>query len=104
TTTTCEALFMGVPVVTLTGRVHASRVGASLLHSVGLESCIAADEEAYVRLAAHLASDLDRLSHLRTTLRTQMLESRLCDGPAFAREFEEACRGLWRRWCAAHSG
>src|SRR6185295_5854353 len=57
TTTTCEALLMGVPVVSLAGDRHASRVGATILHQVGLDECVATSEEDYVRIATGLASD-----------------------------------------------
>lgn len=100
TTTTCEAIWMGVPVVTLAGDRHRSRVGASLLGTVGLTEFIAADEDAYVRLASGLASDSSRLALLRTSLRTRMANSPLCNGPAFAAKFERAVRGMWKEWCA----
>lgn len=94
TTTTCEALWMGVPVVTLLGARHSARVGASLLTQVGLESLIARDERDYVRLAADLAADHRRRSGLRGKLRGMMRASPLCDGPGFARRLEEAYRGM----------
>jgi predicted O-linked N-acetylglucosamine transferase (SPINDLY family) len=99
TTTTCESLWMGVPVVTLAGRVHASRVGASLLGSVGLEGCVAASEEDYARAAAALASDLSGLSALRAALRGRMAASALCDEEAFARDLETAYRAMWSARC-----
>lgn len=100
TTTTCEAVWMGVPVVTLAGDRHRSRVGASLLGTVGLAEFVAADEDAYVRIASRLASDAPRLVSLRTSLRTRMANSPLCDGPAYAAKFERAVRGMWKEWCA----
>jgi predicted O-linked N-acetylglucosamine transferase (SPINDLY family) len=90
TTTTCEALWMGVPVVTLAGRVHAARVGASLLTHTGLADWIADDEDAYLRLATTAAQDLPRLADLRRTLRERMRTSPLCDAPAFTRGLETA--------------
>ncbi len=99
TTTTCEALWMGVPVVTTTGDTHASRVGATLLRAVGLTDLIAPNPDAYVRLAAALADDAPRRAHLRASLRERMRASTLCDGPGFAARFEAAVRSLWRRWC-----
>jgi protein O-GlcNAc transferase len=95
TTTTCEALHMGVPVVTMAGRAHAGRVGASLLAAAGHPELVARDESDYVRLAAELAADPARLAGLRSTLRTDLERSVLCDGPAFARRFEAALRSMW---------
>ncbi len=100
TTTTCEALWMGVPVVTLVGDRHAGRVGLDLLTRVGLERFAAADPDSYVRIAADLAGDLDALGRLRAGLRGRMRNSVLCDAPCFAREFEACLRLMWREWCA----
>lgn len=100
TTTTCEALWMGVPVVSLAGKTHASRVGVSLLTNAGLPEGIANSEEHYSELAANLANDLPRLTHHRRTLRQQMQESPLMDAPRFARDVEQAYRRMWREWCA----
>lgn len=99
TTTTCEAICMGVPVITLAGDRHASRVGVSLLHAIGLPECVAGDEETYVNQAAALATDEGRLAALRETLRPRLLASPLCDEAAFCRRFEETLRAMWRTWC-----
>jgi Flp pilus assembly protein TadD len=96
TTTTCEALFMGVPVVTFAGSTHAGRVGASLLRAAGLQELVATDEEDYVRRAVVLAGDAPRLGSLRAGLRDRLLSSGLCDAPGFARRFEETVLGIWR--------
>jgi predicted O-linked N-acetylglucosamine transferase (SPINDLY family) len=104
TTTTCEALWMGVPVVTLRGDRHVGRVGASLLTQVGLPDLIAASVEEYVEVAAALAVDAARLNELRRSLRQRMAASPLCDGRAFARKIESAFRGMWRKWCEAPAG
>ncbi|HEX4055052.1 MAG TPA: tetratricopeptide repeat protein [Tepidisphaeraceae bacterium] len=99
TTTTCEALWMGVPVVTLAGEVHLSRVGVSLLNNVGLPELVARDADEYVSIAAGLARDVPRLQELRRTLRSRMLASPLMDGRQFARNVESAYRQAWQRWC-----
>lgn len=99
TTTTCEALWMGVPVITLTGKRHSERVGTSLLSQVGLTGCIAASGEDYIARAAGLAGDKERLGELRATLRQKMAASALCDGGRITREIEEAYRAVWGSWC-----
>jgi hypothetical protein len=100
TTTTCEALWMGVPVVTLRGDRHAGRVGASLLGQVGYPDMVAGSVDRYVDIAATLAGDPARLADLRHVLRPRIERSPLCDGPAFARKVEQAYRTMWQRWCA----
>ena len=92
TTTTCEALWMGVPVVTLRGQVHASRVGASLLTAVGAPELIATSTDDYVERAAALASDGARLAKYRASLRRAVESSSLRDGAGFARRFERVLR------------
>lgn len=96
TTTTCEALYMGVPVITMAGNVHAARVGASLLTCVGHPKLVAANEDEYVGIAQWLAKERERLTAIRTGLRQDVLKSPLCDEAGFARRFGEAMRGLWR--------
>jgi len=88
TTTTCEAMLMGVPTVTRIGPSHASRVGLTLLTQVGLTDLAAHTEEEWIAKAESLAGDRPRLANLRATLRQTLLASPLCDGPAFARRFE----------------
>jgi len=100
TTTTCEALWMGVPVVTKIGDRHAARVGASLLHAAGLPDLIAADDDGYVAVAAALARDLARLAALRAGLRAQVRASTLMNQPMFAARFYDGVRTAWREWCA----
>ncbi len=101
TTTTCEALWMGVPVITLRGDRHSARVGASLLTRVGLEEAIADSTPAYVDLAAAWATDVPRLAELRRTLRVRMAGSPLCDAAGFARTIEAAYEAMWRDYCVA---
>jgi predicted O-linked N-acetylglucosamine transferase (SPINDLY family) len=101
TTTTCEALWMGVPVVTLAGHRHASRVGASLLGAVGLAELVAGDRREYVARAVAMARDRARLASLRRELRGSVAASPLCEPSAFARRVEDRYRWMWRRWCAS---
>jgi predicted O-linked N-acetylglucosamine transferase (SPINDLY family) len=99
TTTTCEALWMGVPVIALMGHNHASRVSASLLTQVGHPELIAADAHDYVARAVELAHDQPRMRQLRAGLRSEMQGSPLRDEPGFARKFEAALREMWITWC-----
>lgn len=94
--TTCESLWMGVPVVSLCGERHATRMGASLLAAVGLPELVARSRAAYVALASALARDVDRLGRLRASLRDRVASSPLCDAVAFTRGLEAAYRELWR--------
>lgn len=100
TTTTCEALWMGVPVVALAGGHHAARVGVSLLTAAGLGAWVAQDRDEYLRTACQLAESPRLLAALRTLLRPQLAGSSLCDAAAMARSFERALRALWKEWCA----
>ncbi len=95
---TCEALWMGVPVVSLMGGRVLGRYGAVFLETVGLPELATRDLDTYVERAAGLAEDPARLAVLRATLRQQMASSRLCHGPAFARGIEGAYRRMWRSW------
>ncbi len=103
TTTTCEALWMGVPVVTLRGDRHSARVGASLLAQAGLNDWIADGVDDYVKIAVTLAENPARLRELRHSLRPRLASSSLCDGAAFARKIERCYRDIWQRWCEAGS-
>jgi predicted O-linked N-acetylglucosamine transferase (SPINDLY family) len=100
-TTTCDALWMGVPVVTLTGRTAVGRGGASVLRNVGLPELVAETPQQYVEIALALAADLPRVAELRRTLRARMQASPLMDAPRFAQNVEAAYREMWRNWCAA---
>ncbi|HYA27640.1 MAG TPA: tetratricopeptide repeat protein [Acidobacteriota bacterium] len=99
-TTTCEALWMGVPVITLTGKMHAGRVGVSILTQMEMTDLIASDPDDYVRIAVELANNPTRLSELRSSLRQRMAASPLCDARSFALAVEDAYRTMWRQWCA----
>ena len=101
TTTTCEAMWMGVPMVSLIGDRHAGRVGFDLLSQVELSELAAPDVDSYVATAIALANDPARLGQLRGELRERMRRSPLCDAPRFARAFETALRTMWRQWCDA---
>jgi protein O-GlcNAc transferase len=99
TTTTCEALWMGVPVVTWRGDRHAGRVGASLLAAIGLDDLVAPSLEAYVALARDLAREPARLAALSRSLRERLEASPLLDARSLARALEAAYREMWQRWC-----
>jgi protein O-GlcNAc transferase len=103
TTTTCEALWMGVPVVTLAGDRHAARVGASLLSAAGFPAGIAERPADYVTTARLLAEQRQLLAALRANLRADMARSPLCDAAGHARSLEEAYRAVWHIWCAEHA-
>lgn len=97
--TTCESLWMGVPVVTLRGGHPVSRQSVSFLSRVGLPQMIADSVDDYVALATSLARSPGTLSDMRRGLRPRMAASPLTDGGAAARAVEAAIRGLWRSWC-----
>jgi FkbM family methyltransferase len=99
TTTTCEAFWMGVPVVSLLGGVHASRVGLSLLRAVGLDDLVSESIQAYVDIAVSLAADTDRRGALRHQLRGRMQESVLMDADRITSNMEAAYRSMWQRAC-----
>jgi protein O-GlcNAc transferase len=96
TTTSCEALLMGVPVVTRAGTLHPGRVGASLLKAAGHPEWVAESDAAFVAIAAALAKERPGRAVLRETL----LSSPLTDGQRFTRRLETALREAWRAWCA----
>lgn len=97
--TTCEAMFMGVPVVTYPGPTFAGRHSATHLTNVGLGQLVANSWEEYQALVLNLANDLDNLSNIRKHLRGALLESPLCDAQSFARHFANAMRAIWQRHC-----
>lgn len=100
TTTTCEALWLGVPVVTLAGNRHASRVGVSLLTSIGCEELIASTPEEYVSIAVALANDPDRLALYRQTLTRRLAESPLGDLDRLTHQLETAYLEMHAQWLA----
>lgn len=98
-TTSLDSFWMGVPVVTRSGRTAISRSGLSILSNLGLGELVATDADQYVRLAVELSRDIPRLAELRRMLRSRMQSSPLMDGPQFARDMEDAYRQMWRSWC-----
>ena len=99
-TTTCDSIWMGVPVVMLEGNTYASRFGGSVLANVGLERLIAKSVPEYVDLAVELAGNLGELAQLRGELRARMSDSVLLDFQGCTRNVEQAYRQMWRTWCA----
>jgi len=98
-TTTCDALWMGTPVVTMAGATSVSRGGKSILNNVGFAQWVAHDLETYVQRAVGLAACTDSLALLRRRLRARMQDSPLMDGTRFAHDFETALRAMWREHC-----
>jgi len=99
-TTTFQALWMGVPVITLAGETFISRAAGSFLHQVGLGDLTVNTPKAYVDCARDLAGNLEQLRTLRANLRERMTASPLCNAPAYALSVEAAYRDMWGRWCA----
>jgi protein O-GlcNAc transferase len=97
-TTSLDALWMGVPVVSLAGETPVSRAGLSQLTNLGLPELVARSEEDYVKIAVELAGDLPRLAQLRSSLRARMQASVLMDAPRFTRQVEQAYREMWQAW------
>jgi protein O-GlcNAc transferase len=99
-TTSLDAFWMGVPVITIVGQTAVARAGLSLLSNLGLPELIAETPEQFVNIAVELTNDLPRLGDLRATLRDRLRSSPLMDAPRFADNMEAAYRAMWRRWCA----
>lgn len=100
-TTTFDTLWMGVPLITLEGGHMMARMGGDLLRHAGLSELVASNEDEYETKAVQLAEDLPRLRAMREGLRDRVQASPLMDAPLFARNFEDAMRGMWRKWCEA---
>ena len=98
-TTSLDSFWMGVPVVSLCGRIAVSRAGLSQATNLGLPGLVAESPEAFVQTAVAWARDLPRLSQLRQGLRGRMTASPLMDGPRFARHVEDAYSAMWREYC-----
>jgi predicted O-linked N-acetylglucosamine transferase (SPINDLY family) len=103
-TTTLDALWMGVPVVTRVGATCAGRAGLSQLANLGLDALAAFSDEDFVQTVVSLATYLPRLAYLRATLRARMEASPLMDGARFARGMETAYESMWREWSGAADG
>lgn len=99
-TTTCEGLWLGVPLVSLAGDAFLARAGLSLLSTIGLTQLVAHGEDQYLRIALDLAGDTTRLAELRAGLRERMRASPLLAAAAFTRDLEDCYRNAWTRWCA----
>ncbi|HYQ02482.1 MAG TPA: tetratricopeptide repeat protein [Polyangiaceae bacterium] len=102
-TTSLDALWMGVPTVTLTGQTVVGRAGVSQALNLDLSELIATTPEEFVEIASGLAGHLEHLSELRRTLRERLRQSPLMDGPRFARNLEAVYRDVWRRFCERES-
>ncbi len=104
-TTSCETLWLGVPLITCTGGAgsfeprFASRMSYAFLKSIGLQEFAADNEENYVNLAVALARDTEKLTKLRAVQRSLMASAPLTDEPRFVREVEAAYRIMWHEWC-----
>jgi len=98
-TTTCDGLWQGVPCVSLAGGTSVSRAGRSILSAANLPELAADTPDAFVRAAAELARDPNRLRELRLTMRQRLLASPLMDHRGFARNLESAYRQMWQTWC-----
>jgi predicted O-linked N-acetylglucosamine transferase (SPINDLY family) len=101
-TTTLDALWMGVPVVSLSGTTAVSRAALSMMTALGLPDLVAENPAQFVQLAVELANDRARLTDLRANLRERLAQSPLMDASRFARNIEHAYRTLWQHWCAGN--
>ena len=101
---TAEALWMGVPVVTLSGATPQSRLSGAILTAVGLEDWVARDDADYVRIAVEAARDPQSLQALRQTMRARLAGSDFGDAGRYVRGVERAYRAMWRRWCEKNGG
>jgi predicted O-linked N-acetylglucosamine transferase (SPINDLY family) len=103
TTTTCEALWMGVPVLTLQGRTHVARTTAGILRAIGLDELIATTPRQFVDIGVALCADGPRMRRLREGMRARMQASPLMDPVSLTREIERALRSAWVEWCSTSS-
>ena len=99
TTTTCDALWMGGPVVTLCGLLRSSRISASILNQIGLSELIANSSREYIKISVTLANSMSQLKKMREQLRSKIINSRLYDNKNVTKQFEDAIRLEWKRIC-----
>lgn len=99
TVTTCDSLWMGVPVVTLKGDLHCSRMGQSLLSQLSMEFLAVESADQYVTMASALASKPEAISQMRESMRLRMQASTLCKADAFVGQLEDAYQKMWQVWC-----
>ena len=102
-TTTCESLWLGIPVLTLVGERFLTRAGLSVLSAAQLPDFAAATMESYIKTATLLANNLPLLANIRAGLREHLRISPLLDQLRFTRNLEGIYRDVWRRWCNQHS-
>ncbi|MDJ0626574.1 MAG: tetratricopeptide repeat protein [Candidatus Caenarcaniphilales bacterium] len=98
TTTICESLWMGVPVMTMAGELHPSRVGASILHNLNMPEFVGINRTDYVQKAVEIAQNREKIIALRENLRSKM-ESCLCEAKEFTSDLEDTYREMWKHWC-----
>jgi predicted O-linked N-acetylglucosamine transferase (SPINDLY family) len=96
-------MWMGVPVITMTGKSHVSRVGTSLLSNVGLTEFIAGSDDEYIDIAVKLSNDIERLKTFRAGIRDMMISSPLADKERFIVNLEKLYREMWGNWCKSRS-
>ena len=101
--TTCEAIYMGVPVISRYGMRHGSRFGYSLLCNIGLEELTAATEEDYVRTAVNLANSPELLQELHSNLRQIMQNSPVMDGAGYVADMQSAYSRIYKEWMEGQS-
>lgn len=100
-TTTCDALWMGVPVISMAGQHQNERAGLSTLTQIGLEFFVASTSDEYVSKAVALAEKPDALAKIRGSMRNRMTASTLCNKSLFVKNIEQAYRNIWKKWCSS---
>lgn len=98
--TTCESLWMGVPVITLSYDTPIGRQTKAYLNTIGRQEWAASTKEEFLDIAVNLASDIDKLSAIRSSLRETMADSPICNGPVFTRHLESTYQNIWAKWCS----
>jgi predicted O-linked N-acetylglucosamine transferase (SPINDLY family) len=98
-TTSCHALWMGIPTLTLEGNRHSSRIGTCLMKALGLDDWVAKDHQSFIKKAIDFSKDLESLNTIRTTMRKRILESSISNKKTYARALENTFRNVWCKWC-----